>query len=179
MKKTTWLALGTALCLAPAVVAVPISIPLDQNDFPPFGDPQVVAPLNAAIAAYNLANGTSLPESIDATPDIKVNTNDAAPVGYPQFPDDTLSITLPVGDYNYVFFHWGGPGGGTAELYYLGDLADGTTETFNAPSQNGLSFYSFYDPNGNTPVPDSGSAIALFGAGMMATVLLARRVKRD
>jgi hypothetical protein len=176
--KTTWsLALGLLVCTAPAW-ATPIAIPLDQDDFPPFGETQVDEPLNQAIEDYNTANGTSYPTSIDETPDIKVATGDAAPSGYPDFGPDTLSITLPVGDYNYLFFHWGGgAGGGTAELWYLGECPDDATAEFTAPTGNGLSFYSFYDPNGTTPVPDGGSMIALIGLGLIATAFAVRHAK--
>ena len=94
--------------------------------------------------------------------------------GFPTFGTGTLQISLPMGEYNYLFLHWGGPNVDVfyqnPQLYYIGGEAGSLT--FTAPvyseqipvvyftsgsragqikkaagvvnHQYGLSFYSFY-----------------------------------
>jgi hypothetical protein len=98
---------------------------------------------------------------------------------FPTFDEDTLSLSLPMGDYNYLFLHWGGPNEDdlykNPELYYIGGDSGGLV--FSAPvrhvpavyytsgpkkgqiktpaqdKQYGLSFYSYYSAVPTVPEP--------------------------
>lgn len=154
---------------------------LDLSKFPSFGDGNVQTGITDAITSWNASHNPDLPTyGIGATPDVKLNQGDSVS-GFPSFAANTLSITLPMGDYNYVFLHWGGPDADAdylnPELYYVGD--ETSSVTFNAPvhhvpavyftsgpkngqiktpaqdKQYGLSFYSFYSFQPVVPVPPS------------------------
>jgi hypothetical protein len=147
-----------------SVVAAP------SSDLGNFGDGTVYDWLTADVAAYNSANGTTLPTptaNTDGSPLQKVTV-----IG-----GDSLTIELD-SSYDYIFLHWGGQGGGWAQAYYIGDLT-GTFE-FDAPpgghpAVGGLSFYSFYGGGGN--VPDGGNTAALLGAACLVMALGARKLK--
>lgn len=68
------------------------------------------------------------------------------------------------GTYDYLFAHYGGPGGGTAEVWYVGDLS----RVINIPSigfGHGLSGGALFTaPSG--AVPDGGTTAMLLGAAL-------------
>jgi hypothetical protein len=196
-KNLTLLAL-TLGCMT-AANAVPILITgLDITQFPSFADDNVQTGVNAGIAAWNAANDPDLPTAgIGATPDVKLNSGDAVS-GFPSFGANTLSITLPMGDYNYVFLHWGGPNDDVnyknPQLYYVGDETG--SYSFNAPihtipaqyftsgpkagqlksaaeeKQYGLSFYSYYSEIPNLPPPTTSVPDAGSNLGLLGLGML-------
>jgi hypothetical protein len=76
------------------------------------------------------------------------------------------------GTYDYLFAHYGGPGGGTAEVWYVGDLSG----VINIPSigfGHGLSGWALFTaPNGS--VPDGGATVMLLGAALGALGMVRR-----
>jgi hypothetical protein len=146
------------------------------------GDGTIQAWLILMITNYNTSNDSDLPTApVGATPDIKVNTGDVPPSGYPSFGSGTLSITLPGNLNDYLVLHWGGPGGGTYQAFYLTAAPElSATFSFTAPGKYGLSFYSFYDAptNGgggqNTHAPEPATLL-LLGAGLVGLSGYARR----
>src|SRR5262245_40566545 len=78
-----------------------------------------------------------------------------------------MSIDLAAqGTYDYLFAHYGGPGGGFSEVWNVADL----TVTITIPSSalgHGLSGWAlFTSPNG--AVPDGGATVMLLGAALGA-----------
>ena len=79
------------------------------------------------------------------------------------------------GTYDYLFAHYGGPGGGTAEVWYVGDLS-GVINIPNIGFGHGLSGWALFTaPNG--AVPDGGATVMLLGAAI-AAIGVARRFIR-
>lgn len=190
------LGLALAACISTAS-AVPTRITtIDLSKFPSFGDGNVQEGISDAIKNWNARYDPDLPSyGIGAKPDIKVAQDDDdddddddkekhsdAVKGFPSFDDDTRSIKLPMGSYNYVFLHWGGPNVDDTyknpELYYIGDETDaveftapvnhipavyftsgpkkGEIKTPAKDKQYGLSFYSFYSFIPPEPTPGIG-----------------------
>ena len=91
-------------------------------------------------------------------------------------------ITLTLGNYDYLFLHWGGHGGGWEQLYYVGGLTG--SYDFNQPTKSGdnsdtiggLSFYSFYGPATSRTVPDGGMTVLLLGAALSGLGLVSRKL---
>lgn len=165
----------TSVVIASACICTANAVPtritsLDIGNFPSFGDGNVRSGIRSAIETWNLSNDPDLPTyGIGAIPDVKVDQEEHV-TGFPSFDENTLSLTLPMGDYNYLFLHWGGPDEDVAyrnpELYYVGGESGGLM--FVAPvrhipavyytsgpkkgevktpaqdKQYGLSFYSYY-----------------------------------
>ena len=70
------------------------------------------------------------------------------------------------GTYAYLFAHYGGPGGGTGEVWYVGDLSG----VINIPSiafGHGLSGWALFTAPGGA-VPDGGTTVMLLGAALGA-----------
>ena len=128
------------------------------------GDGTIQAWLIAVIGNYNTTHDPDLPTgSVGATPDVKVITDGPSPGDppYPTFGAGTLTINLPGNLNDYLVLHWGGSGGGTFQAFDLTTIPE-VLDTFNAPGQNGLSFYSFYgDGNGNAPIPEPATMLLL------------------
>jgi hypothetical protein len=80
------------------------------------------------------------------------------------------------GTYDYLFAHYGGPSGGTAEVWYVGDLSG----VINIPSTgfgHGLSGWAlFTGPNG--AVPDGGTTAMLLGVAFGALSITRRFLMR-
>jgi hypothetical protein len=77
------------------------------------------------------------------------------------------SINLGIqGTYSYLFAHYGGPGGGFAEVWYVGDLS-GTISIPATGLGHGLSGWAlFIAPRG--AVPDGGATVMLLGVALGA-----------
>ena len=143
------------------------------------GDPQIQAWLISLINLYNKAKDPDLPQAVVGnSPDIKVNTGDEAPDGYPDFGNSTNKITLPVNLNDYLVIHWGGQGGGSYQAFYLplNPLDSVKTYEFSTP-QNGLSFYSFYGSHPSISIPEP-MTLLLLGVGLVGLGGLARRIKK-
>ena len=75
------------------------------------------------------------------------------------------------GTYDYLFAHYGGPGGGTAEVWYVGDLSG----VINIPGigfGHGLSGWALFTTDG--AVPDGGATVMLLGT-VLGALGIARR----
>ena len=68
------------------------------------------------------------------------------------------------GTYDYLFAHYGGPGGGTVEVWFVGNLSG----VINIPQigfGHGLSGWALFSAGG-VGVPDGGSTMMLLGAAL-------------
>lgn len=166
-------AAAAVLLLSLCASATPITL---NGGVPPqpasAGDAAIQAWLIQSITDYNTAHGTNLSTaSVGAHPDVKVNQGDTPPPGYPSFGANTLTITLPANLNQYLVLHWGGQSGGVYQAFDLTTIPE-TSDTFTAPGQNGLSFYSFYGTV--EPVPEPGT-LALLGSGLVGAAGMLRR----
>jgi hypothetical protein len=79
----------------------------------------------------------------------------------------STSINLGTqGTYAYLFAHYGGPGGGTGEVWYVGDLS-GVINIPNIAFGHGLSGWALFTAPGGA-VPDGGATVMLLGAALGA-----------
>lgn len=76
------------------------------------------------------------------------------------------------GTYSYLFAHYGGPGGGTAEVWYVGDLS-GVITIPGIGFGHGLSGWALFTAPGGA-VPDSGATAMLLGAALGAIGIVRR-----
>jgi hypothetical protein len=68
------------------------------------------------------------------------------------------------GTYDYLFAHYGGPGGGTVEVWFVGNLSG----VINIPQigfGHGLSGWALFTAGG-VRVPDGGTTVMLLGAAL-------------
>ena len=152
-------------CLAASASPILLNLPTSQPTNA--GDPAISTWLIQAVDDYNTAHGTMFAtSSIGSTPDVKVNSGDTAPPGYPSFGSGTLSIILPLYLNDYLVLHWGGPDGGTFFAYDLTALPS-TFDTFTAPGLNGLSSYAFYGSVVTSSAPEPATTV-LIGVGLAA-----------
>lgn len=70
------------------------------------------------------------------------------------------------GTYDYLFAHYGGPEGGTGEVWYVGDLS-GVINIPNIAFGHGLSGWALFTAPGGT-VPDGGATVMLLGVALGA-----------
>jgi hypothetical protein len=70
------------------------------------------------------------------------------------------------GTYSYLFAHYGGPGGGTAEVWYVGDLSGVISIPANGFG-HGLSGWALFTAPGGI-VPDGGATVMLLGIALAA-----------
>jgi VPDSG-CTERM motif len=78
------------------------------------------------------------------------------------------------GTYDYLFAHYGGPRGGFAEVWYVGNLSGMITIPGNA-FRHGLSGWALFTGR-NAGVPDGGSTAMLLGAALGAFAVLRRYI---
>jgi len=76
------------------------------------------------------------------------------------------------GTYSYLFAHYGGPGGGFAEVWYVGDLS-GTISIPATGLGHGLSGWALFTAPGGA-VPDGGTTVMLLGAALGALGMVRR-----
>jgi hypothetical protein len=75
------------------------------------------------------------------------------------------------GTYDYLFAHYGGPGGGFAEVWYVADLSGMITIPPNA-FRHGLSGWALFSaPSG---VPEGGATITLLGSALAVLGIVRR-----
>jgi hypothetical protein len=77
---------------------------------------------------------------------------------------DTMINLGAQGTYDYLFAHYGGPGGGTVEVWFVGNL----TGTVSIPENgfgHGLSGWALFT-GGGVGVPDGGATVMLLGAAL-------------
>ena len=187
------LGIGCAVILASANdakanrIAMPPSINLSVGDQHELGQATPPVPEgDAAITQYvNFMISLSLggsgqvviqPHSIQVTRSM----NDFGPLPGPA----TLALrgkgtTVNLGaqgTYDYLFAHYGGPGVGTAEVWYIGDLSG----VINIPGigfGHGLSGWALFTaPNG--AVPDGGTTAMLLGVAYGALGITRRLLMR-
>ena len=77
------------------------------------------------------------------------------------------------GTYDYLFAHYGGPGGGTVEVWFVGNLS-GIVDIPQIGFGHGLSGWGLFS-GGGVGVPDGGATMMLLGAGL-GVLGLARRL---
>lgn len=168
--KTKFTSLLFAAFLA-ATPALAIKVDLTGYAAQPTNSGNAIEPWMALLVSnYNAVNA-----DLPTTPGsqvFRVEQGDPAPNGFPSFPSNIATIQIP-GGYDYVALHWGGQGGGTYQAFYVG----GTVNNFSSPSQNGLSWYAVFRPNGENRVPDSGSTLILLGLAIAALAPLSRRLR--
>lgn len=76
----------------------------------------------------------------------------------------TIDLGATAGVFDYLFAHYGGPGGGFAEVWYVGNL----TGIITIPATglgHGLSGWALFTAPGGA-VPDGGATVMLLGAGL-------------
>jgi len=77
--------------------------------------------------------------------------------------------------YNYLFAHYGGPGGGFAEVWYVGNL-NGSISIPATGFGHGLSGWALFTAPGGA-VPDGGTTVMLLGAALGALGMARRFLK--
>ena len=87
----------------------------------------------------------------------------------------TIDLGLLQGTYAYLFAHYGGPHGGTVEVWFIGDLADSQLAAavqggvINIPQigfGHGLSGWALFTAGEVPGVPDGGATVMLLGAAL-------------
>ena len=84
----------------------------------------------------------------------------------------TVNLGLTGGTYDYLFTHYGGPGGGFAEVWYLGNLS-GSISIPATGFGHGLSGWALFTAPGGA-VPDGGTTVMLLGAALGALGVVRR-----
>jgi VPDSG-CTERM motif len=79
--------------------------------------------------------------------------------------DTTIDLGATAGVYDYLFAHYGGPGGGTAEVWFVGNLSGIITIPATGFGGYGLSGWALFTAPGGA-VPDGGATVILLGAGL-------------
>jgi len=77
----------------------------------------------------------------------------------------TIDLGATAGVFDYLFAHYGGPGGGTAEVWFVGDLSGIITIPATGFGGYGLSGWALFTAPGGA-VPDGGATVMLLGAGL-------------
>ena len=76
----------------------------------------------------------------------------------------TVNLGLTGGTFDYLFTHYGGPGGGFAEVWYVGNLS-GKISIPSIGFGHGLSGWALFTAPGGA-VPDGGTTVMLLGAAL-------------
>jgi len=76
------------------------------------------------------------------------------------------------GTYDYLFAHYGGSGGGVAEVWYVGDLS-GIISIPSIVFGHGLSGWALFKATGGV-VPDGGTTVMLLGTALGALGIVRR-----
>jgi hypothetical protein len=76
----------------------------------------------------------------------------------------TVNLGPTAGVYDYLFAHYGGPGGGFAEVWYVGNL-NGNISIPATGLGHGLSGWALFTAAGGA-VPDGGTTAMLLGAAL-------------
>ena len=147
------------------VVAAP------KSDLGTFGDANVLTWMNKDIINYNSLNSASLPGAISSGGAALSSSGTGG-----------NSVTIDVTGLGYLFLHWGGQGGGWAQLFYIGSATgnftfDNSNIANSQPLVGGLSFARDYGIVNHT-VPDGGSTMLLLGMTLSGLTLVARRLKQ-
>src|SRR4029453_3790943 len=87
--------------------------------------------------------------------------------------DTTIDLGATAGVYDYLFAHYGGPGGGTAEVWFVGNLSGIITIPATGFGGYGLSGWALFTAPGGA-VSDGGATVILLGAGL-CVLCIARR----
>ena len=82
----------------------------------------------------------------------------------------TVNLSLTGG--TYLFAHYGGPGGGFAEVWYVGNL-NGSVSLPATGAGHGLSGWALFTAPGGA-VPDGGTTVMLLGAALGALGVVRR-----
>ena len=77
----------------------------------------------------------------------------------------TIDLGATAGVFDYLFAHSGGPGGGTAEVWFVGNLSGIITIPATGVGDYGLSGWALFTAPGGA-VPDGGATVILLGAGL-------------
>ena len=88
----------------------------------------------------------------------------------------STAIDLGTGTYDYLFAHYGGPGGGTVEVWFVGNLS-GVINIPRIGFGHGLSGWALFS-GGGVGVPDGGATVMLLGTALGALSLVQRFLKR-
>ena len=98
----------------------------------------------------------------------------------------TIDLGLLQGTYAYLFAHYGGPQGGTVEVWFIGDLADSQLAAavqggvINIPQigfGHGLSGWALFTAGEVPGVPDGGATVMLLGVALWVLGTVRRYLK--
>jgi hypothetical protein len=90
----------------------------------------------------------------------------------------SMTINLGIaGTYDYLFAHYGGPGGGFSEVWFIGDLS-GTIMIPGTANGHGLSGWALFTAGGQG-VPDGGATVMLLGAALGALGVVRRSLRTN
>lgn len=140
------------------VTAVP------KSDVGDLGNSSVLTWLTSDITTYNSINSTKYSAPVEVPSEESVEVEESP-----------NSYNLTVTGYSYLVLHWGGPGGGDVQAFYVGNYTG--SYTFSTPDQ-GLSFYSLYTAT-PTSVPDGGSTGLMLGTALAGMGLVFLQFKQQ
>jgi VPDSG-CTERM motif len=174
------LACAVFLASATATKATPIPMPpinlsigdaheLGQvNPAIPEGDPDITQYVNFMIGLSLGGSGHVIIGSQDNL--VTRSMNDFGPLAAPAVlalrgTGNMIDLGTQ-GTYDYLFAHYGGPGGGFAEVWYVADLSGMITIPATAGG-HAVSGWALFTA-GNGGVPDGGATVMLLGAALGA-----------
>ena len=144
--------------------ALAVDAPKGDNGVTDFGDGTVFTWLSTYdVPQYDTLASANLPPPIttgDQTAQMHNWTEDSAG-------DATLDLS---GTDDYIFLHWGGPGGGVFQAFYIAGLTG--DYTFDNPTGMGPGTLSFDNLYNGDPVPDGGTTVFLLGLAISGLGLI-------